>query len=114
MHFYPEVQPTAVGEVWEAGRWMEYEDELLAPMWISDRLDQYYIHEVAQLLDGRFVIPLRWVTIHGIVHARSAEVINQVYSFVSNKRQLTNLSSCRVILGRWHAMENGVISLLSC
>ncbi|OWZ43410.1 hypothetical protein C356_03456 [Cryptococcus neoformans c45] len=77
MHFYPEVQPTAVGEVWEAGRWMEYEDELLAPMWISDRLDQYYIHEVAQLLDGRFVIPLRWVTIHGIVHARSAEVINQ-------------------------------------
>jgi hypothetical protein len=34
----------------------------------------YYIKELAQLADGDYVVPLRWVTANNVVHADAYDV----------------------------------------
>ncbi|EIN05335.1 hypothetical protein PUNSTDRAFT_36762, partial [Punctularia strigosozonata HHB-11173 SS5] len=55
-----------VSEAWQAGKALKHiDDTLLSPMWADWKLAghrHFYIQELAQLDDGRYVIPKRWVT----------------------------------------------------
>jgi hypothetical protein len=50
----------------------------LSPMW-ADWENRphvhYYIKELAQLDDGRYVVPMKWITINGEVHAEAHSII---------------------------------------
>lgn len=80
IHVYPEVSGP-VSESWQAGKWLQDVDpDELSPMW-ADWKDKphlhYYIKELAQLNNGKFVIPMRWITVNKVVHA---EVFDVVYN----------------------------------
>ncbi|KZV86368.1 hypothetical protein EXIGLDRAFT_622070, partial [Exidia glandulosa HHB12029] len=67
--FSPEVEAVnGVSEVWEATRWREVPPELMTPMAALGN-QHFYVNELAQLIDGRFVIPTVWVTIRGDIAA---------------------------------------------
>lgn len=61
LHLYPEdTGRNPISEVWQADRWKEYKPSELTPMY-GRGMRQFYIEEVSQLLDGRYVIPSNWV-----------------------------------------------------
>ncbi|CAD6565495.1 MAG: hypothetical protein TREMPRED_001404 [Tremellales sp. Tagirdzhanova-0007] len=66
---YPEVDPSAIKDVWHARRWHDFDYRLLNAMWTGDGIKHYYVDEIAKLIDGRLVMPLKWVTMKGKVHA---------------------------------------------
>ncbi|KAJ7820571.1 hypothetical protein B0H14DRAFT_3089240 [Mycena olivaceomarginata] len=71
IHVYPEVSGP-VSEAWQAEKWtVEADLDDLSPMWAnrSTLHRHFYIKELAQLHNGTFVVPLRWVTVKNIVHA---------------------------------------------
>ncbi|KAJ7115666.1 hypothetical protein C8R44DRAFT_880092 [Mycena epipterygia] len=85
IHLYPDVSGP-ISESWQAGKWTgEVDLDELSPMWAdwksSTSHRHYYIKELAQLTDGSFVIPLRWVTANEIVHA---DVLRVEHSYDEN------------------------------
>ncbi|KAJ7333486.1 hypothetical protein DFH08DRAFT_925944 [Mycena albidolilacea] len=60
LHFYPEETDGPISETFQAERWMEYSPSQLTPMY-SRGQKQFWIEEVAQLADGRYVIPHTWI-----------------------------------------------------
>ncbi|KAF5374429.1 hypothetical protein D9615_009052 [Tricholomella constricta] len=76
---YPEVEGP-VKEFWQAEKWTREVDlDELSPMWAnwkdpSTTHRHYYVKELAQLKDGSFVIPLRWITVDSVVHAEGFDV----------------------------------------
>ncbi|KAJ7813264.1 hypothetical protein B0H14DRAFT_3090368 [Mycena olivaceomarginata] len=62
IHLYPDVSGP-VSESWQAAKWTEE----IGRVPYHNR--HYYIKELAQLTNGHFVIPLRWVTVNNVVHA---------------------------------------------
>jgi hypothetical protein len=64
-----------ISESWQAGKWTdEVSVDELSPMWAdwknkSASHRHFYIKELAQQFDGTYVIPVRWVTVEGVVHA---------------------------------------------
>ncbi|EJD34914.1 hypothetical protein AURDEDRAFT_75744, partial [Auricularia subglabra TFB-10046 SS5] len=64
-HPYPEIRPNGISESWEASRWREVPRELLPPMMALGN-QHFFLDEIAQLNDGRFVVPHEWVTIEGV------------------------------------------------
>ncbi|KAJ7477826.1 hypothetical protein B0H11DRAFT_1726278 [Mycena galericulata] len=79
IHVYPEVSGL-VSEFWKAGKWTsEIDIDDLCPMWAdwqnkSNSHRHFFIKELAQLHDGTFVVPLRWVTVANVVHADVQDV----------------------------------------
>ncbi|KAJ7466179.1 hypothetical protein B0H11DRAFT_1733316 [Mycena galericulata] len=64
---YPEdVAGGPISEIWQvkAGRWHDIPLDALTPS-ILIKYHRYYIHEVAELLDGRWVIPALWIVVNG-------------------------------------------------
>lgn len=75
IEIYPEVTDT-VSEFWQAGKWVnEVDIDDLSPMWAVDDAPHrhFYMKELAQLVNGAFVIPLRWITIKKQVYAEVYE-----------------------------------------
>ncbi|KAK7008238.1 hypothetical protein R3P38DRAFT_2948527 [Favolaschia claudopus] len=74
IHIYPEVSGP-VEEFWQAAKWTaEIDLDQLSPMWadwddVSRRHKHFYIKELAQEANGSYVLPMRWVTVAGVVHA---------------------------------------------
>ncbi|KAJ7104568.1 hypothetical protein C8R43DRAFT_1092216 [Mycena crocata] len=74
IHVYPEVSGP-VSEFWQAGKWVsEIDVDELSPMWAdwknkANSHRHFYIKELAQMHDGTYVVPLRWVTVDNVVHA---------------------------------------------
>ncbi|KAJ7889801.1 hypothetical protein B0H14DRAFT_2561498 [Mycena olivaceomarginata] len=64
LHFYPEETTGPISETFQAERWMEYTPSQLTPMY-SRGNKRFWIEEIAQLLDGRFVIPHTWIVRNG-------------------------------------------------
>jgi hypothetical protein len=62
LHFYPEEVEASrpIGEVWQADRWKEFKPSELTPMYARG-LRQFYIDELCELRDGRYMIPHDWV-----------------------------------------------------
>ncbi|KAJ7659002.1 hypothetical protein B0H17DRAFT_1163196 [Mycena rosella] len=79
IHVYPEVAGP-VSEFWQAGKWVsEIDLDDLSPMWADwenkrNSHRHFYIKELAQLSDGTYVVPLRWVTIDNVVHVDVQDV----------------------------------------
>ncbi len=65
LQFYPEdTDGGPVSEVWQANRWKEFDPSELTPMF-SRGHRQFYINEVVQLRDGRFVLPRNFIKYQG-------------------------------------------------
>ncbi|KAJ7467958.1 hypothetical protein FB451DRAFT_1020806 [Mycena latifolia] len=68
---YPEdVDGGPISEIWQVkdGRWHDIPlDELTPSILIGHK--RYYIHEIAELSDGRWVIPALWIIFQGKVYA---------------------------------------------
>jgi hypothetical protein len=75
MALYPEIESACVSEVWEALRWREYDRSQLNPMWTADGVKRFYVDEIAQLVDDTLVMPLMWITRHGVVYAECLDVV---------------------------------------
>ncbi|KAF8056083.1 hypothetical protein FPV67DRAFT_1732296 [Lyophyllum atratum] len=73
LHLYPEETTGPISEVWQAERWKEFKPSELTPMF-SRGLRQFYIDELAQLIDGQFVIPRDWVIRNGELTAKCSEI----------------------------------------
>lgn len=67
---YPEIDPPAVSEDWETEWWRSWPEHLLNPMWVHpDTKKHFYVKEVALCRNGDYLIPRKWVTKGGVVHA---------------------------------------------
>jgi hypothetical protein len=64
LHFYPEEIDGPISETFQAEQWIEYSPSQLTPMY-SRGQKQFWIEEVAQLVDGRYVIPHTWIVRNG-------------------------------------------------
>ncbi|KAJ7314667.1 hypothetical protein DFH08DRAFT_972709 [Mycena albidolilacea] len=60
MHFYPEETNGPISETYQAERWMEYTPSELTLMY-SQGGKQFWIKELARLVDGRYVISHTWI-----------------------------------------------------
>lgn len=66
IHIYPEIT-SKISESWQAGKWVDEVDyDELTLMWLhfgrpAEHHRHFYIKELAQLQDGQFIIPLRFV-----------------------------------------------------
>ncbi|KAH6868945.1 hypothetical protein BKA70DRAFT_1491597 [Coprinopsis sp. MPI-PUGE-AT-0042] len=78
MVFYPEIDLSEpLAEFWQADKWTkEIPDEELSPMWcdlqkpVPER-KHFYVNEITEDNEGNFVVPKRWVTRRGVVHAEA-------------------------------------------
>ncbi|KAJ7752333.1 hypothetical protein B0H16DRAFT_1723687 [Mycena metata] len=82
LNFYPEETSGPNSEVWQAERWKEYKPSELTPMYARG-LRQFYIEEVAELDNGKMVIPLAWVKGGGILCADCYEIKTTVTGWES-------------------------------
>jgi hypothetical protein len=64
LHFYPEETSGPLSETFQAERWMEYTPSQLTPMH-SRGHQRWWIEELAQLRDGRYIIPHTWISRNG-------------------------------------------------
>ncbi|KAJ7867198.1 hypothetical protein B0H14DRAFT_3084134 [Mycena olivaceomarginata] len=61
-----------ISETFQAERWTEYSPSQLTPMY-SRGQQRFWIEEVAQLVDGRYVIPRTWIIQNGELTTDDAE-----------------------------------------
>ena len=78
LHVYPEVtEDGSISEVFHAGKFHGpngYDLSDLSPMWDAGGGVHYYVNELAQCLNGQYVIPIRWITFRGEVYADAHQV----------------------------------------
>ncbi|KZV95843.1 hypothetical protein EXIGLDRAFT_747918 [Exidia glandulosa HHB12029] len=61
LQFYPEEPSGPRSEVWHFDRLKELDPSLLTPMFVAPDGRHYYVNELAELGDGRLVIPYMWI-----------------------------------------------------
>jgi hypothetical protein len=64
-----------VKEFWDADKLRELDLDLLTPMFARGHR-HFYVNELAETNNGDLVIPLRWITINGVVYGESIMVKN--------------------------------------
>ncbi|KAJ7504031.1 hypothetical protein B0H11DRAFT_1710438, partial [Mycena galericulata] len=77
---YPEdVAGRPISEFWQVkeGKWHNIPIDALTPS-ILIGYDRYYIHEMAELSDGRWVIPALWIVSKGKMYADSRLITRNV------------------------------------
>ncbi|TEB26327.1 hypothetical protein FA13DRAFT_1756382 [Coprinellus micaceus] len=84
--FYPEETNGEMSEVWHGQHWREYPLDMLTPAYESKAGKCFYVNEIAQLRDGKMVIPYIWITYQGKVHARCYEILKTALGFEVNSR----------------------------
>ncbi|EDR05872.1 uncharacterized protein LACBIDRAFT_329329 [Laccaria bicolor S238N-H82] len=92
IHVYPEMTST-VSESWQAAKYLEEVSmDELSPMWADWEHNphrHFYVGEIAQLCDNRFVIPVRWILFKKVVHAEVYQATrNEVGLFVLHDPQI--------------------------
>ncbi|KAI0684232.1 hypothetical protein BC835DRAFT_1464922 [Cytidiella melzeri] len=74
LHIYPEVAGP-VSEFWQGKKWVEeLSYDKLSPMWAdweNAPHQHYFIKELARVNDQNFVMPVKWITVNGEVHAEA-------------------------------------------
>lgn len=88
IHVYPEIpEDGVIREIWHAEKWRKSMDlDILSPMYDAG-ISHYYVNEVCQLRDGKFVVPVRWVKFRGKVYGDAFSVTfnEQVCGFLESK-----------------------------
>ncbi|KAJ7904831.1 hypothetical protein B0H13DRAFT_2510580 [Mycena leptocephala] len=69
-HLYPEVNTNGfVSEIWHGDKLCkQLNPSLLTPMFDAGQGVHYYLDELSQLTDGRFVIPVCWIKVDKFMH----------------------------------------------
>ncbi|KAJ7193158.1 hypothetical protein GGX14DRAFT_537656 [Mycena pura] len=73
LNFYPEITTGPISEVWQAGRWREFNATELTPMFTRG-YRHFYINEVAELDTGIKVMPTALIKRDGVLCADYREV----------------------------------------
>lgn len=77
LQLYPEISEM-VSEVWQAAKWLkEIDIDDLTPMWADWKNaphQHFYIKEVARLMNGELVVPVRWLVWKKAEHAEACRV----------------------------------------
>ncbi|KAK7047084.1 hypothetical protein VNI00_006746 [Paramarasmius palmivorus] len=70
--YVTDVEKGPISEMWHilTGRWMELPQDLHPPSVLANNR-RHYIHELAELDDGRWIIPQMWILQGGVLHADS-------------------------------------------
>ena len=92
MEFYPEETDGSISEAWQAERWKEFSPLDRTPMYASG-MRHFYINEVAELADGRLVIPLAWIKRAGRIFGHSRMIIAAPVSTLSAFNHVVLLTS---------------------
>ncbi|KAF7349524.1 hypothetical protein MSAN_01742800 [Mycena sanguinolenta] len=66
LQLYPEEVKSDISESWQSERWREYSPEQLTPMFAKG-YKRFWIEEVAQTREGKFVIPHTWIKRRGVL-----------------------------------------------
>ncbi|TRM55830.1 hypothetical protein BD626DRAFT_622186, partial [Schizophyllum amplum] len=75
LNFYPEeVEDGRISEVWQAKRWKEFGPEELTPMYARGH-KRFFIEELCELDDGRYVVPHSWIIRKGELTADCSDVL---------------------------------------
>ncbi|KAJ7796773.1 hypothetical protein B0H14DRAFT_3093282 [Mycena olivaceomarginata] len=77
IHVYPEVT-TTVSEFWQAAKYVEEIDLAeFSPMWANWEVSphrHFYIRELAQCTNHKYVLPVKWIVYKDAIHADAYEV----------------------------------------
>ncbi|KAJ7318546.1 hypothetical protein DFH08DRAFT_917520 [Mycena albidolilacea] len=80
LHFYPE-STTTISESWQAGKYVnEIADDDLSPMWANWEGASYrhfYVKELAQCINGKYIVPLKWIVYKKQVHCDAYLVMRE-------------------------------------
>ncbi|KAI0816060.1 hypothetical protein BC628DRAFT_1414013 [Trametes gibbosa] len=97
MHVYPEIPADGViSEIWHTEKWRKGMDvSILSPMFDS---------EWARLRDGRLIIPKRWVTYKGEVHAEAFVLLADIEVLRVDTSQAV-LISASLLENNYHDLE---------
>ncbi|KAJ7191355.1 hypothetical protein GGX14DRAFT_407292 [Mycena pura] len=95
LHLYPEINTNgSVSEVWHGAKLCkELSPDLLTPMFDAGHGTHYYVNETAQLVDGRFVIPVRWIKVDGEMHVDVHSVELNIENKAEVKTDIFRLSA---------------------
>ncbi|KAJ6448104.1 hypothetical protein C8R45DRAFT_1115491 [Mycena sanguinolenta] len=75
LQLYPEEVESDISENWQSERWREYSPEQLTPMFAKG-YKRFWIEELAQTCDGKFVIPHTWIKRGGVL-TTDAQVVTR-------------------------------------
>ncbi|KAJ7062953.1 hypothetical protein C8F01DRAFT_1082526 [Mycena amicta] len=106
IHVYPEIpEDGAVREIWHAEKWRKNMDlDVLSPMYDAGPSGHYFVNEAARLKDGKFVVPVRWVTFRSAVFA-------DAYSVHVNEEGEAMLDSSKTILVAANDLRDNYLTL---
>jgi hypothetical protein len=68
INIYPEDTDGPRSETWQFSRWKEVPPDQLTPSYFSGT-KRFWVDEIAQLHDGRWIIPVLWIKQHGELQA---------------------------------------------
>ena len=74
---YPEIlEDNSVHEVFHGEKWHSgYDLSQLSPMYDAGSGYHYYVNEVAQCVNGKYIVPYQWVIFRNEVHANAHAVV---------------------------------------
>ncbi|KAF7357265.1 hypothetical protein MSAN_01321700 [Mycena sanguinolenta] len=76
LQLYPEEVENNISESWQSERWREYSPEQLTPMFAKG-YKRFWIEEIAQTQEGKFVIPHTWIKRHGVL-TMDAQIVTRM------------------------------------
>ncbi|KAJ6615957.1 hypothetical protein B0H10DRAFT_2164767 [Mycena sp. CBHHK59/15] len=102
---YPEIpEDRIIREIWHAQKWRKNMDlDALSPIFDAGSA-HYYVNEISQLKNGKFVIPIRWVMFRGKVYADS-------FSVTFNEENKATVVDGRTILICANDLSNNYLDL---
>ncbi|KAJ7619414.1 hypothetical protein FB45DRAFT_1033278 [Roridomyces roridus] len=105
IHVYPEIpEDGIIREIWHAEKWRKGMDlDCLSPMYAAG-LTHYYVNEIAQLKDGTFVVPIRWVMFR-------SQVFADVYTVSFNEQNKATIEDSCTIYIRAGDLEKNLLDL---
>lgn len=113
MHLYPEVAGP-ISEFFQANKMLATDDasldqsQLMWADWKGAPQRHFYIKEIAQLRNGSFVIPLKWITVSGVESFDGYAVVHdaivsapcppkRINAYLSNKNKTFRIECERLV-----------------